>query len=669
MWLYTLLACNPDPDRSSPGGPSDLLPPGPAHAGTRPAQRLNRVELERTLRALTGLELDVASAFPPDEVAWGFDNQAAALQTTVAHLEALEGVVDRLASELLADKDESDRTFVVQGEGPGVTYAGDGRTHDDQSYLLFDGSLSAAISLEDDGVFELAVRVGGEADASGPPILEIEVDGEVVASEAIEGRALRDVAVSLSLDQGLHGVTLRIANPSPAGSTPRRVLGVDLLALSGPRDPEVGRSAVWERLVPCALDGAPDPACRERALQDFAHLAWRRPPSPEDLAFLVGLAETVEADGGTPGEALVAGIRGILLSPDFLFRLERSPAPGEADRALDGHEVAARLAAFLWSSTPDEALLDAAAAGSLLTEEGLDAEVRRMLRDRRSVSLVEDLAGQWFDLRDVALVAPDPTTFPDFDEALRASMAEELRLLSDAFFRGDADLRWVVETDETWIDERLAAHYRVDDPGRGFVSTYTGRVGITGTAAFLATHARPTRASAVSRGRWVLENLLCDAPPPPPPAVNMAMAFTPVDGSVRDQEEAIRGEGSCAACHASMDAIGYALGGFDAIGAARVEDELGWPVDTAVTLDGEAIEDQAALAAFLANDPRLPRCAAEQTLTFALGRPLDPADDPVVDAVTAEFVAGGSTFEALATAIVRSAPFRRKGAAGTGGVE
>lgn len=664
MWLFLPLACSPSP--TAPGDRPGPAPVAPSHAGTRPAQRLTRVEVDRVLRALTGRDADVASTFPPEVSAWGFDNQAAAQETTAAHVEALEAAVDDLATQLLSDEDESTRTFVLQGEGPGVSYAGDGRA-EDEVYLLFDGSLSGALSLDDDGVYDLRVVVAGESDASGPPILEIEQDGVVIASVAVEGRAYTEVAVATTLSRGLHTTTLRIANPST--TTPRRVLGVDRLELSGPRRPQQGRSAVWHRLVPCAWDGAPDGACRDRVIRDFGRLAWRRPLTDDDVAFLRRLAEAVEADGGAADEALVAAIRAILLSPEFLFRLERSPAPGEEDRALDGYEVATRLAAFLWSSTPDEALLDAAEDGSLLTDAGLDAQVDRMLRDPRSVSLVEDLAGQWFDLRDVALVAPDPATFPDFDEALRASMTEELRLLSDAFFRGDADLRWLVETDESFVDERLAAHYGVEARGRGFSPTWTGRLGLTGTAAFLATHARPTRASAVSRGRWVLENLLCDAPPPPPPTVNMSTTFAPVDGSVRDQEEALRGEQPCASCHETMDAIGFALGGFDAIGAERREDELGWPIDTAVVVDGVPIADQAALAGLLAGDPRLPRCAARQTLTFALGRPLDPADDPVVDAITAEFVADRQTFDVLARAIARSAPFRRKGAAEAGGGE
>jgi hypothetical protein len=659
MFLLTLLACRPDAGPSPRGVPPEPIAPG--HAGNRTLQRLNRSQFQRTLRDLTGLDRDFAAGMPPDESAFGFDNLGAALSLSVGHLEAIEAVVDELATELLSEKDEATRTWEVQGEGPGVSYSGDGTVFGGTSYLLFDGTLSATLPLEGDGEFQLVVVAAGE-EASGAPVLEIEVDGAVVATEELLDRSFRDVVVDLDLEEGLHVVTLRIANPSAAGASPRRTVGIDRLMLTGPMRPEVGRTPVWRKLVPCAPDGDPSPACQEQVFRDFGLRAWRRPLTDDDLAWVRALADATYAAGGTADESLVAGLRGLLLAPEFLFRVEALPEAGESERALDGYEVGARLAAFLWSSTPDDELLAAAADGSLLRDDGLDAQVERMLDDPRARSLVDDLAGQWFDLRDVALVAPDAVMFPSFDEALRDSMREELALLSEAWLLGDRDLRWVVETDETWIDERLAEHYRVPFGAgdTGFVPVYTGRIGITGTAGFLTTHARPARASAVSRGKWVLENLLCDAPPPPPPTVNMMMNFEPVEGSVREQEETLRGEGSCQACHASMDAVGFSLGGFDAVGAARSTDELGWPVDTAVVLDGIALADQADLAAYVANDPRLPRCAVEQTLTFAVGRPVDDADDPVIDALTEAFVADGSTFEALAKVVVRSAPFRRR---------
>lgn len=652
MWTLALLGCHPDPA----GRPAPDPSARPGHAGARPIQRLNRVELDHALRELTGLDRDFAAGFPPDELAWGFDNQAEALVVTTAHLDALERVTDDLAAELLVDGHESTRTTAIQGEGPGVSYAGDGQEVAD-GYVLVDGSVSATVTVVDDGAYELLVFVAGEGGAE----LELTLDGEAVLEGEVDSRGWTRLSTTFPLAIGPHVLTARIANPGVG-----RRLGVDQFVLTGPTDPEVGRSALWRRWVTCAPQGDPDAACAERVLRDLGERAWRRPLDDADLRWLFRLEDAAFDAGAPADEALVTAIRGVLLAPEFLYRPEAPPAADAADRPLDGYELATRLAAFLWSSIPDDELLAAARAGDLDHPDGIALQVRRMRADPRAAALVEDLGGQWFDLRDVPLTSPDPTVFPAFDDALRASMEEELRRMSAAFFLGDRDLRWLVTTDESFVDARLAEHYRVGGvaPADGFVLTGTGRAGITGTAAFLTVHARPTRASAVSRGKWVLENLLCDAPPPPPPSVDQSLQLDAPSGSVREQEEAIRSSAACQACHASMDAVGFSLHGFDGTGEVRAEDELGWPIDDAVVWDGRALVGGVELAGLVADDPRLPRCAARQTLTWALGRPLDPDDDPVLDDVTARFVAGGSTFDALALAVATSAPFRRRGHVG-----
>jgi Protein of unknown function (DUF1592)/Protein of unknown function (DUF1588)/Protein of unknown function (DUF1585) len=350
-----------------------------------------------------------------------------------------------------------------------------------------------------------------------------------------------------------------------------------------------------------------------------------------------------------------------------MFRLQ--PAEDGEVRELTPPELTSRLAAFLWSSLPDAELADLAATEKRIEADTLDAQVERMLADPRAAALVDNLAGQWLSIRVIDDLASAPGVYPDWDEQLRASMRTEMRLLSEDFFSGKSTLAELLAAESTWIDQRLAEHYGLEwDDGAAewaqLSTVGTGRLGFLGTAGWLATQSHAESPSAVFRGKWVLDRLLCDPPPPPPPGVVAVLTFTPAAGPVREQEESRRTDPTCQVCHERIDGIGFVFGNFDGIGAWRTTDELGYPIDTSGDLYGAPVSDLPSLLTEMLRDDSVPRCVVEQTLTYALGRPLRDVDDPLIDELTATFVAGGLTFDALAGAIVQSDAFQWRGELG-----
>ncbi|MEZ4238104.1 MAG: DUF1592 domain-containing protein [Myxococcota bacterium] len=423
--------------------------------------------------------------------------------------------------------------------------------------------------------------------------------------------------------------------------------------LPGPRR----GNPVRERWVRCDPAERGDLPCVEDTLDRFLPHAWRRPVTRPERERILGLAREVSARGGTFEEALRTAVVAALLHPSFLYRVELPRAATGEAAPVSGYELASRLSYFLWSSMPDDALFDAARDDTLQTPAQIAAQVDRMLADPRSLALTENFAGQWLYLRAIDALYKDPARFPELDDPLRAAMAEEAARFFDAFVDDDRDLHEILTATRWEVDPRLAAHYGLPpvDGWREVDLAGTGRHGLLGQAGWLAVAAYPTRTSPVIRGEFVLSQLLCSAPPPPPPNIT-PLAETDDAGSVREQLEAHRANPQCAACHATMDDIGFALENFDALGAWRDADH-GVPVDTTGEVLGQPVDGPDDLSAVLAGDARFERCLVEQAFTYALGRQPTPLDAPALDAIQAASADGGWTFRALATAIATSAPF------------
>ena len=354
----------------------------------------------------------------------------------------------------------------------------------------------------------------------------------------------------------------------------------------------------------------------------------------------------------------------ILVSPRFLFRLELDPDPtAETSRPLDGYEMASRLSYFLWRTTPDDELLALAADDELQDDEVLQAQVERMLADPRADTVVTEYAGQWLAIRAIDDVEPDYALFPGFDDELRVSMRGEMEAFAGDILLSDRSMLELLTAEQTWVDRRLAEHYGVAPPSRdGFVKVDVPshpRPGLFGKAGLLTALSFPKRTSPVKRGQWVMANLLCEAPPPAPAAVEGLDEEGTEGLTLREKMQKHREDPACATCHRVMDPIGFSMENYDAVGAWRTADAEGYTIDASGSWPGgPTFADAGELASALARDPRVPDCMAQTTFAYALGRPATIEDRPYLEGVQERFAQRGYRFEALATAIVLSEPFR-----------
>ncbi|MCA9112054.1 MAG: DUF1592 domain-containing protein, partial [Planctomycetaceae bacterium] len=398
-------------------------------------------------------------------------------------------------------------------------------------------------------------------------------------------------------------------------------------------------------------------------IRTFASRAFRRPVGDEELQRLFSLVTFAFEQGSQDDEILRTVITAVLSSPQFLFRVEDDPSSDDGGiRALGDYELASRLSYFLWSSMPDEELFRLAEDGTLHQPEILQSQIERMLDDPRSQSIIDNFAGQWLQLRDLAHLRPDPTLFPQVDEQLRADMRRETELLFESVMRENRSVLDLLRADFSFINERLASHYGIEGvTGAEFqrVDLPENRRGVLTQASVLLLTSNPTRTSPVKRGKWILDNILNEPPPPPPGGVPELSEAVEALGSLRERMEEHRSNESCAICHRRMDPLGFGLENFDAVGAWRDQDGQ-FEIDPSGTLPGDMnFSGPVELINILVNEKRdaFCRCLAEKLLTYALGRGLTSQDRCAVDRILEQMHADDDRFETLVEAIVMSDPF------------
>lgn len=408
--------------------------------------------------------------------------------------------------------------------------------------------------------------------------------------------------------------------------------------------------------------------CFRTILGRFAQRAYRRPVQADEIERLTQLAEMTLANGADFQTSVKTALEAVLISPRFLFRgeLPSQTAAQQKAHPIDEYALASRLSYFLWSSMPDEELSALAGKGQL--RRHLDEQVRRMLRDPKSKALVENFSGQWLQTRNLKQMTPDTKLFPVFDDELRDDMARETELFFENVLREDRSILDFLDGDYTFVDERLAQLYGlkgVSGPTFRRVSLKgTPRGGVLTQGSVLTVTSNPTRTSPVKRGKWVLENLLAQAPPPPPPGVPPLAegADDTAAASLRQRMERHRSDPVCASCHAQMDPLGFSLENFDPIGAWREQDGT-FPIDATGELpSGEHFSGATQLRQMLMKGkrPQFVRCLTEKMLTYALGRGLEYYDRCAVERITSALPGQGYRFSALVLGIVKSVPFQQE---------
>ena len=421
------------------------------------------------------------------------------------------------------------------------------------------------------------------------------------------------------------------------------------------------------KVLVCTSPAEAEATCLPKIAAAFASRAFRRPVTAPEVADLVASALTARQQGASFERAVQVLLEGLLLSPEFLFRVEVDPAGGAA-HPLAPYELASRLSYFLWGTMPDEALFAAAGQNALTTEAQVLAQVRRMLADPKAAALGATLSAQWMQSLALADAAPDAALFPGFDGALREAMAEETRRTFEEILKGEVNAKSLLVSDHVFVNGRLAQHYGLalsPAPGASFVKAAAGprRGGVLTTGTFLTINAHAKTNSPTRRGKWILERVLCEAPPPPPANVPLLDPASVPTGSLRQKMEQVhqaRGA-ACSGCHKSFDPLGFALEHYGPTGQWRDTDD-GYAIDASGTLNGttRSFDGAQSLAQVLAEDPRFPRCLARKLLTFALGRGLTAADAPALDAVTARFAGQDLRFPALIEAVATSVPFTQR---------
>ncbi|MDX1983982.1 MAG: DUF1592 domain-containing protein [Bryobacteraceae bacterium] len=642
--------------------------PNPGRPGLH---RLNRAEYSNAIRDLLGLDLGFGATLPPDDSGYGFDNIADVLSVSPVLMEKYMTTARRVSR--LAIGNSRAKPSLEQYTIP-RSIKQDARISEDLPF----GSRGGAVVRHYfplDAEYTLRIRVRGDTGREGPaPILDFRLDGkrirtvEVKGSEREEDEESRFYEIRTPVKAGARQVGVTLLNESVKSESiePRRQQGlaaIDFIQVGGPFNATgPGDTESRRRIFVCRpAAGESEQPCVRKIIRNLARRAYRRPVTDADIAPLMKLYAM--GDGFESGIELA--LRSILVSPGFLFRVERDPKGAPVHRISD-LELASRLSFFLWSSLPDEELLGLADGNRLREPAVLTAQVKRMLADFRAKALVDNFAGQWLHLRNLEEMRPDPERFKEFDESLRQAFRRETEIFFETIVKEDRSVRDFLNAGFTFVNDRLARHYGMKEiSGSHFRRVELDGVqrgGVLSHGSVLTVSSYPTRTSPVLRGKWIMENLLGTPPPPPPPDVpGLKEAEPGTAGTLRQQLEKHRTSPACAACHSRMDPLGFALENYDAIGKWRTHDGKD-AIDPSGELPGGVrFSGAAELRTVLLNHrDEFVQCLTGKLLTYALGRGLEHYDLPTVRSIAREAARGGDRFSDLILGIVRSTPFQMR---------
>ena len=659
--------------------------------------RLNRTEYANAIRDLLDLKLDVTTLLPADDAARGFDNVAGSLTISPTLLEAYTTAATRIARTAVGFwKSPTAAAYIAPPDGSQ-------NQHIEGLPLGTRGGMAVRHSFPSDGEYKFSVQNLGIGRFVPGEKLEFLIDNEVVAKRDYAGVGLSannssdndgsiDVALPVKAGSHMVGVTFVAANYRPSLDLIRQFErkslednpipqleyypAVGIVRIQGPFSPArpVDSPSLRKVFICRPASESQEDTCAKEILTTLMRRAYRRPPTAADWEWVQEFYKEGRQEGGFE-DGVELGLRRILTSPQFLIRAEREPdkiAAGQPYRITD-LELASRLSFLLWSSIPDDELIDTASQNKLHLPATLDREVRRMLADPKADALVENFGDQLLYLRNLPATSPDGIFYPDWDDELRKSYRRETELLFGSIVKENRSVVDLLTADYTFLNERLAKHYGIPNIyGSEFRRVTLGpdlayRRGLLGQGSFLSlTWVQNFRTSPVKRGVWVLENILGTPPPEPPPNVP-PLEDTKSDGKVltlREQMTLHRSMEPCASCHKLMDPIGFSLENFDADGKWRTKQggDGGVPIDTSATLwDGTKVNGPIELRqALLRYSPQFVRMVTEKLMTFSLGRGVEYQDMPVIRSIVHDADKDNDKFVSILMGIVRSGPFQMR---------
>jgi hypothetical protein len=669
----------------------------------RPAlHRLNRTEYANVIRDLLDLEVEARTLLPPDDSAYGFDNVADVLGVSATLMEQYVSAAGKVSSLAVGDSDVSPGAEVYR-----IPQEASQDKHVEGLPFGTVGGVLAKPTIQVGGTYEISAKffrtnlgvlrgleyehwleytVDGErvhlTKVGGPDHWAANLENNTLVADEIEQRA----KVRVTLTAGPHDITaawlkksgatdpVRTTRPIRSSHDTRDPMGIphlSTLTIAGPFDPiGPGDTPSRRRIFICEPAKGTEDRCARQIISRLVRRAYRGQATDTDLERLMDFYRQGQKEGGFTRGVQVA-LQRILASPKFIFRAERDPqtvVPGSTYRISD-LELASRLSFFLWSSIPDEELLQVASEGKLRSATVLEQQVRRMLADSRSKRLVSNFAGQWLYLRNLSNHQPNSMEFPDFDDNLRQAFRRETEMFFESIIRDDRNVLDLLTADYTFVDERLAKHYDIPNvygsQFRRVTVTDEARKGLLGKGAILTVTSYATRTSPVVRGKWILDNIL-NAPPPPPPKDILIPPLPEGNNAdtvltMRERMEEHRKNPICANCHRLFDPIGLAMENFDAVGKWRTREggALGNPIDASgELLDGTRVDGVVSLRQALLRQPELfVGTVVEKLMTYALGRGVAAHDMPTVRGVIRDAGRRDYRFSAIILGIVNSPSF------------
>jgi cytochrome c551/c552 len=686
----------------------DRAAQGTTKPGYKPVHRLNRTEYGNAVRDLLDLQVDVTDLLPADDESNGFDNIAGVLRVSPSLLEQYLAAARRISS--LAVGSDTDVVRLAYRISPDDSQ----EDHVEGLPLGTRGGLLFRHNFPQDAEYEFATFllrniVGYMKGLEYEHLFEVSIDGERVFAVPVGGETdnkASDTNMSeaankiddrlktrVKVKAGPHmvGVTFarRNASESDEPLQPHErdhdlqnmngIPIIDHVNLTGPFNPTgPGDTPSRRRIYACKpAQSSAEASCARRILTNLATRAYRRPVTSADMEPILALYDAGRKKGDFD-EGIEQGLRLILASPKFLFRtesqagLQSKTRPTAVVERVTDIELASRLSFFLWSSIPDEELLNVASKGTLSQPAMLERQVKRMLADPKSRALVDNFASQWLMLRNLKGHIPTPGDFPNFDNELRQAFRQETEMFVESIMREDRSLIDLIDANYTFVNERLARHYGIQNVYgsyfRKVVLKSDERRGLLGQGSILTVTSYPNRTSPVLRGKYILENILGTPPPAPPANVPDLKENQPGEEakSLRARLEMHRATPTCATCHRVMDPLGLALENFDGIGQWRVK-EPGGHIDPAGQLaDGSRVDGPMALRKAVLKRPELfVRTVTQKLMTYGLGRGMESTDMPVIRGIASTSAAQNYRFSSIVLGIVKSVPFQMKTAQNT----